>query len=52
MMLKVQSADMEDHVVLDNCLYNRTWMQQVLLAVCLPACVSVSLSVSLVFSLF
>jgi len=43
---------MEDHVVLDNCLRNQAWMQQVLLAVCLPACVSVSLSVFLGFNLF
>jgi len=43
--LKARSADMEDHVVLDNCLRNQTWMQQVLplfLSLCLSVCLCLS----------
>ena len=43
--LKARTADMEDHVVLDNCLRNQTWMQQVL-SVCLSVSICLSVSVS------
>jgi len=46
--LKTSSADMEDHVVLDNCLRNPAWMHQV--SLCLSVCLSISVCLSVCLS--